>query len=115
MDDEKQLVKLNRKVKQLFDLYPIAFDEPAEPTYEMRFALARFYTDDGVRKFLESAINKARAEVMDATTVAQILIKKERINTLLQLLTTSKALFSQAEKLNKGLEQYASEVRPEKV
>lgn len=95
MTDQKFLDKLNGKLAELFDLYPIDDLRPSEVTEDMKDGLFKAYGHKGFRLYLENAIKIAIRNMGLASTPVEIAYYKSRIDVLEQLLTKGKQLFTE--------------------
>lgn len=100
--DEKKISKLNAALKELMDIPPLIFY--SEPTTQnqskMLQGLARMYTDEGFRMYLEESIKSALKQVaLKSESLIDMAAGKMRILTLKELLNTSKKSFEESEKI----------------
>lgn len=103
MKEEKFTEKVNKRLEELFDLYPIDNLQPTEVTAEMRDGLARMFADKGFKLYLENAIKIALKNMAVAPTPIEIAYYKSRVDVLEQLLAKGKQLFLSSTVLEKGL------------
>jgi hypothetical protein len=101
---EKRLEQYNKKIQKLFDLYEFEWSDPKEINAQVRYSLAKMYSDEGTRTFLENAVKKSIRDMSESANLMDIVKYKSRKDTLMQILLTGKQFYTQSEKLNINLE-----------
>ena len=87
-------METNERLKELFDLYPIENLQPGIVTEQMKSGLAKFYSDPGMRLYLENAVKIALKNMAIAPDQIQITYYKSRVDVLEQLLAKGKQMFT---------------------
>lgn len=86
--------KMNNRIEELFDLYPIEDLQPSVINEEMRAGLAKFYADRGQRTYIENAVKIALKNMAISPDPVQIAYYKSRVDVLEQLLAKGKQMFN---------------------
>ena len=85
--------KINGRLKELFDLYPIEDLQPKKVSEEMKDGLSKAYANRGFREYLENAVKIALSNMAIAPDDVQITYYKSRVDVLQQLLAKGKQTY----------------------
>jgi len=97
MTEEQFQQIYNARIEKLFDLYPIDDLRPSQVNEEMKGGLAKFYSNKGMRMYLENALKVALKNMAVAPTPVEITYYKSRVDVLEQLLAKGKQMFETTE------------------
>lgn len=95
MNETEFMDKINKRVEDLFNLYPIEDLNPVQVQEEMKDGLKHSYAHRGMRTYLENAVKIAIKNLAIATTTVEIAYYKSRIDCLEQLLAKGKQCYTE--------------------